>query len=241
MDTEIFKELGLSESEIKIYVALLELGSSTAGEILTKSKLQNSVVHRALNSLIEKGLISFILEGKRKVYSSIDPENFYNFIEDKKKRFTELLPELKKKQKRAKVKENASVFKGIRGIKEVYNFMINQKGKEYLTYGGGKPCADKMGETWWLNIHQKRIANNLKARQVFDKSVLKVGSEIGNLKFTNVRYLPEEFAQFQETVIVGDYVAINVFSDEPYSFLIHDKHVAEGYRKYFEILWKRAN
>jgi sugar-specific transcriptional regulator TrmB len=240
MDLEIFKELGLSESEIKIYVTLLGIGSSTAGEILTKSKLQNSVVHRALNSLIEKSLISFISEGKRRIYSSIDPENFYDFIEEKKKKFTELLPELKKKQKRAKVKEAASIFKGIRGIKEVYNFMINQKGKEYLTYGGGKPCANKMGDTWWLNMHQKRIANKLKARQVFDKSILKVGSEIAKLKFTNVRYLPEEFAQFQETVIVGNYVSINVFSEEPYSFLIHDRHVADGYRKHFEILWKRA-
>lgn len=240
MDLEIFKELGLTESEIKIYVSLLELGSSTAGEILVKSKLQNSVVHRALNSLIEKGLISFISKGKRKIYSAVNPENFFDFIEEKKKRFTQLLPELKEKQKKAKTKENASIFKGIRGIKEVYNFMINQKGREYLTFGGGKLCADKMGDTWWLNLHQRRIQNKLKSKQIFDKSVKKVGDKIAKLKITNVKYLPEEFAQFQETVIVGEYVAINVFSEEPYSFLIHDKHVAEGYRKHFEILWKRA-
>ena len=58
---------------------------------------------------------------------------------------------------------------------------------------------------------------------------------------TNVKFLPEEFLQFQETVIIGDYVAISVFSDEPYSFLIHDKYVAQGYKKHFELLWERAN
>jgi len=240
MDLEIFKNLGMSEGEIKIYVSLLELGSSGAGQILVKSGLQNSVVHRALNSLIEKGLISFILEGKRRVYSAVDPENFFDFIEEKKRKFSEILPELKKKQINAKVKETASIFKGVRGIKEVYNFMINQAGEEYLTYGGGKPCAQKMGDTWWLNIHQKRIANKLKSRQVFDESVKKIGADIGLLKLTNVRFLPEEFVSFQETVIVGNFVAISVFSEEPYSFLIHDKHVAEGYRKHFEILWNRA-
>lgn len=240
MNLEIFKELGLTDSEIKIYVTLLELGQSSAGKILTKSKLQNSVVHRALNSLIEKSLISFILEGKRRLYSAVNPENFYDFIEEKKRKFTELLPELKKKQIKAKTKETAGVFKGIRGIKEVYNFMINQSGKEYLTYGGGKPCADKMGYTWWLNIHQKRIANKLKSRQVFDDSVKEEGKEIEKLKLTNIRYLPKEFEQFQETVIVGEYVAISVFSEEPYSFLIHDKHVAQGYTKHFELLWKQA-
>jgi len=240
MDTEIFKELGLSESEIKVYISLLELGSSTAGDIISKSKLQNSVVHRALNSLIEKSLISIVLNGRRRIYSAVNPENFFNFIEDKKVRFKEILPELKKKQNLTKVKENAFVFKGIKGIKEVYNLMINQKAGEYLTYGGGKPCVEKMGETWWLNLHQRRIANKLKARQIFDKSVQEIGKKIEQLKFTNVRYLPEEFAQFQETVISGNYIAINVFSEEPYSFLIQDKNVAEGYRKHFEILWKRA-
>ncbi|MBS3075661.1 hypothetical protein J4429_04345 [Candidatus Pacearchaeota archaeon] len=53
--------------EIKVYINLLELGSSNAGTIIEKSGLQNSVVHRALNSLIEKALINFILEGKKKI------------------------------------------------------------------------------------------------------------------------------------------------------------------------------
>ena len=70
MDTEIFEELGLTRTEIKLYLTLLEIGSSTAGTILEKSKLPNSTVHRDLNSLIERGLINFILEGKRKIYQA---------------------------------------------------------------------------------------------------------------------------------------------------------------------------
>jgi sugar-specific transcriptional regulator TrmB len=40
MDTEIFEDLGLTKTEIKIYLTLLELGSSSAGKILENSKLQ---------------------------------------------------------------------------------------------------------------------------------------------------------------------------------------------------------
>ena len=47
-----------------------------------------------------------------------------------------------------------------------------------------------------------------------------------------------QFAQFQETVIVGDYVAIAVFSENPYAFLIKDKLVADSYRKHFNLLWR---
>ena len=145
MDITILEDLGLTHAEIKVYVTLLELGSSTAGSILEKSDLQNSVVHRALNTLIEKGLINYILEGKRKIYQATDPENFFNFIEDKKKRFEQLLPELKKKQTFAKKEEKATIYKGIRGIKEVYSIMITTKAKEYNTFGGGYPCEELMG------------------------------------------------------------------------------------------------
>ena len=99
MDIEILEDLGLTQSEIKTYLTLLELGSSTAGPILEKSNLQNSVVHRALNSLIEKSLITYVLEGNRKIYQATDPENFNLFIDEKKRKFQEILPELKEKQK----------------------------------------------------------------------------------------------------------------------------------------------
>jgi len=241
MDTDILEDLGLTHTEIKVYLTLLELGSASAGAVLEKSKLPNSTVHRDLNSLIEKSLINFILEGKRKVYQATNPEHFFVFIDDKRRRFEQILPELKRKQKTAKAKEKAAVYKGKRGITEIYNLMINTKGKEYLTFGGGEECANSMGLTWWLNIHAKRIANKLKSRQVFDRSVKEAGgTDIEKLKLTNIKYLPKEFASFQETVIVGNKVAISVFSDNPYGFLIEDKKVADGYRKHFDILWKQA-
>ncbi len=54
MDVTILEDLGLTTAEIKVYIALLELGNSTAGPLVEKSGLQNSVVHRTLHSLIQK-------------------------------------------------------------------------------------------------------------------------------------------------------------------------------------------
>jgi sugar-specific transcriptional regulator TrmB len=240
MDTEILEDLGLTSTEIKVYLVLLELGSSSAGLILEKSKLPNSTVHRDLNSLIEKGLVNFIQNGKRKIYQANDPEHFFDFMEDKKRKFQELLPLLKEKQNLVKEKESASVYKGIRGIKEVYNIMINTSGKEYNTFGGGPITSEIMGFTWWLNLHKRRVANKLPSRQIFDESVKWGGKDIAKNPLTKIRYVDKEFAQFQETVIVGDCVAIAVFSQNPYAFLMKDKNIADSYRKHFELLWKNA-
>jgi len=242
MDTSIFEELGLTEAQIKVYLKMLELKSCNAGPIIEKTGLQTSVVHRALNALIEKGLINFVVEGKRKKYQATNPESFLQFIDEKKRKFEEILPELKKIEEFKAPEETATIYKGVRGIKEAYDLMIHSKGKEYLTFGGGPPTVKVMGGiAWWLNLHNRRIALKLPSRQVFDNLVKKMGGEeISSKKLTNIRYMSGEFAQFQETVIVGDCVSINVFTDNPYSIIIKDKSVAEGYKKYFEFLWQQA-
>ncbi len=240
MDSTILEDLGLTHAETKVYLTLLELGTSTAGTILKKAKIQNSVMHRALNSLIEKGLINYILEGRRKIYQATDPENFYNFMEEKKRRFDNILPELKKKQSLADHTETATVYKGKRGINEIYSVMINTKG-EYNTFGGGSSVTyDVMGEHWWKNLHLKRIEKKLASRQVFDETIRTFGNELNKKKLSQVRFLPSQFAQLTETVIVGNKVALIVFTANPYALLIEDKVVAEGYRKQFELLWKQA-
>ncbi len=241
MDVSILEDLGLTQAEIKVYIALLEQGSCTAGTILEKSGVQNSVVHRALNTLIEKGLVSFILEGKRRVYQATDPENFHDFIDDKRKRFDQILPELKQKQEIAKVDSFGEIFKGKRGLNQMYMTLLNSGGKEYNTFGGGKRVSyDAMGKTWWKNLHARIRDKKIKARQVFDETIRIFGKQLSVISKSKIKYLPKEYEQLQETIIIGDYVGIAIFTENPYGVLIKDKAVAEGYRKQFEILWKQA-
>ncbi len=241
MDTTILEDLGLTNAEIKTYIALLELGNSSAGALVEKSGLQNSVVHRALHTLIQKGLISFIFEGKRRVYQATDPDSFYEFIDEKKKRFGQILPELKQKQKFAKKEEKATLYQGKKGLNTLYTTVLNNSGKEYNTFGGGNEVTyTVMGETWWKNLHARRIEKKIKCRQVFDESIRKFGKQLRKLSLTNIRFLPKKFEQLQETIIRGDYVGIAIFTENPYGVLIKDKAVAEGYRKQFEMLWKIA-
>ncbi|MBU1030660.1 MAG: helix-turn-helix domain-containing protein [Nanoarchaeota archaeon] len=241
MDTSILEELGLTQSETKIYLALLELGNSSAGKILEKSKQQNSVVHRSLNSLIEKGLISYILQGKKRIYKATNPENFYDLIEEKKKKFDTILPKLKQLQTFHEISSFGEIFKGKKGINQLYLTLLNSEGKEYNTFGGGSEVTfDIMGETWWKNIHAKRIDKKISSRQIFDETVRKFGNELNKLPLTEIKFLPKEYSQLQETIIIDDMIGIAIFTQNPYGILIKDKVVADSYRLQFELLWQQA-
>ncbi len=67
IDEALFEEIGLSKGETKVYLTLLEIGTSKVGRVIEKSKLQSSTVHTCLNTLLEKGLIKFVKKGKIKI------------------------------------------------------------------------------------------------------------------------------------------------------------------------------
>src|SRR3989344_1436238 len=113
MDTQILEDIGLTNAEIKVYLALLELGSATAGPI------------------IEKRLISFVKEGKRNRYQASNPKHIVEYIDEKKERFEQILPDLLKKQKISKEKPEIITFKGIKGVKELLLELLDAGGTEH--------------------------------------------------------------------------------------------------------------
>ena len=62
MELELLKEIGLTDSEIKVYIALLELGSSSKGPIVDKSHVASSKIYELLEKLMQKGLVTQVLK-----------------------------------------------------------------------------------------------------------------------------------------------------------------------------------
>ena len=55
------------------------------------------------------------------------------------------------------------------------------------------------------------------------------------------RFLPNEVCSYAALRIYGNKVALMLFSEEqPLAVVIENKAIADGYRKYFEIMWKAA-
>jgi len=240
MDTSILEDIGLTGAEIKVFLTLLELGSSQAGKVVEKSGLQNAVVHRAFHSLAEKGLITFALEGKKKSYQSIEPKLLLNFIDEKKAKLEQLLPELEAKKALQKEFPKAVIFQGIKGIKELINSMLETEEKNYCAYGAPIRSNELLGDFFWKNFHDRRIKKRIAARLIFQYSLKKWGEELNSKKFTDVKYTIQDFEELTETIICGEKIAILIYTEKPFGFLISEKNVADSYRKFFDILWNNA-
>lgn len=238
MDTTILEDIGLTNAEIRVYVALLELGTSTAGPILEKSGLQNSVVHMTLNKLIDKGFVTFVKEGKRNHYQATNPKHIIHYINEKKQRFEAILPELLLKQQVTHEKPVIIAFRGIRGIKELLLELLEVGGKEHHTFGSTIRSL-MLGDAWWIDYHKHRAKKNINAKLLFNKS-LKSWCNSNRYPKATYRFTKAGFEPLTETIIRNDTIGIIVWTDKPLGVLIHQKEAAESYDKFFQVMWQSA-
>ena len=95
----VLREIGFSEREAKVYLALLELGQTTVGPIAAKTRIQHSKVYPTLEKLIDRGLVSFIIRSKTKYFQASDPTHISNILRERERKFNAILHKLKQKQK----------------------------------------------------------------------------------------------------------------------------------------------
>ena len=158
--------IGLSRNESKIYVTLLNLGSSTAGIIAEKSKIYRTNVYEASQRLIEKGLVSYIFKGHQKMFQAEDPSKIMNMFKEKEEAFKKILPQLTLDNKLTKNKEKVTIYEGIKGIKVILWDTLKEKEEtnsfnEVLAFGIAKDSFWKM-KAFANQYHKKRIEMKLK-------------------------------------------------------------------------------
>lgn len=244
IDLSILEDIGLTNAQIKVYTSLLDLGETTTGPLIKKSGLQNSVVYNALNQLIKNGLVSFILKGKRKSFSATSPKNLIKFVEDKKERIEELVPELIKKQEFKEQKQEAQVFLGMKGIYNAFNKILEilPKGSEYIGFGAGfeEQHTEEARKFFW-EYQKKRCLMKYKVKIIVNESSRKQVENFGWYpKFGKPNYkFVEGFAPIG-VLIFEDYILNVAFGEAPVAVLIKSKGIADAYRRCFYNMWKVA-
>ena len=238
MDTQILEELGLTKGEIKVYLSLLELGPSTAGPILEKADIQNSVLHFNINRLIEKGLVTYVKKGKVKIYQAADPEALLDYVEDKKKDLQKILPEIKQKQKLAKEKEVAEIFEGKKGIMTMLVMQIEdaKPGDDFIFFGSDIGDKDKQEEIveFYKQIVPKRKAKKLVIRGIIRRRWKELYEHINQ----DMRYI--DFPTPTNMAVCNNKVILVAWTEKPRGIMITSKHIAEKETAFFEEIWKMA-
>lgn len=240
MDTGVLEDIGFTHGEAIVYLTLLELGPSKVGNVIERSSLQSSVVHNCLNKLIEKGFVSFIKEGKIRHYNATDPNLIVEYIEERKRKYVALLPQLLLKQKLAKEKMDAEIFVGIKGLKSMFKIAFANIGqlKEYFFFA--HPEQSKEIYDFYREVNKPIIQQGIKIRGLADIRFKKqLTEEYKESKLIKIKFLEIPFPS--ATTIINDYLLINNWIEKPIGIMIRSKILAKNYKNFFEQMWKIAH
>lgn len=244
MDKSALTELGLTDYEVTIYVTLLELGESSASTVAEKTRLNRTHTYDILESLISKGLVSYVIKDNRKYFQATDPHRLLESIKEKEKylnqqeeNIKQLIPRLlslRPAKEEIKKKTNVEIFHGKEGIKTVYNDIL-KKAREYYVLGATGKIAEIM-QFYFPHHERERIKKKIRLRLLFNESAR--GKEIAREReYAEIRFLPPEYSSPIPTTIYNNKVVTLVWT-EPLAIVVENKEVANTYQKYFNLLWQ---
>lgn len=237
MEKDILRDIGLGETESKIYLALLSLGSGQAGEITKMAEINRTNVYDSLERLINKGLVTYVLSGNTKVFQPVNPKRLKELFNEKEEQLDKIIFNLEERFKKCKQSEDAYVFKGKKGVKFCFEEMLKSK-SEILTYG----AQGKFGEIFpiYRNIWENRRQELKILKKILYNERVRKGKKIEKQKSSKLRFLPEEYDFPSSILIQGNKVITVVWSEQPFAFVVNSEEVAKSNRNFFELLWKIA-
>ena len=249
MDTGVLENIGLTKNEVKVYLALIDLGETTTTPLVKRAVIPSSKVYPALDRLIQKGLVSYILKSNKKFYSATNPRNLIDFLstkekdlEQQKEEVEKLIPQFLLKQTMREVPAEAQVYEGQEGIRTIFYSMFNElkRGDEYYVFYSGTFEEFTSWKLFFRSIHIKREKLGIIVKMILDAQLKSVAREVGKgLKNYKVRFFQEPLPN-SWTMIYQDKVLIATAIPQTIGFVIQSKAITDQYKTFFQSMWKRA-
>ncbi|MBI2548317.1 hypothetical protein HYW21_03120 [Candidatus Woesearchaeota archaeon] len=240
----ILEEAGLAGNEAKVYLALLDLGSTLAGDVTKRSGVNRTNVYDALDKLIEKGLVSYVIKANRKYFEAASPTRIIKYLDEREeeiKRKRELvnsvLTDLETRRKLNKEPQEATIYKGKKGLRSIAEDVLKTK-KELLVFGAEGRFVDifqHYAEQW----HMKRGLLKIPIKIIYTEKTRKKKAT-AKFPISQIRFNPHVYDTPATTWIYGDKIAIIVWSDQPIATLVRSKEVTHSYRQFFTVLWNSS-
>jgi sugar-specific transcriptional regulator TrmB len=240
------EKLGLSDGEIRVYTALAQLGTSTVGPLVERSKITSSKVYIVLDKLIDKGLATYIIKEKTRYYQATEPVSLIEYAERKEDQIRQTKEDLKDiiqqiHALRAGLPESsARIFKGYRGLYACMNIVADSipENGVYRFFSRG------YGEDEYLKRFFKKLISDLQKRHVRIRGIANiVEKKLYNEYYSrfgyDMRYTA--FGWPSDITITDKYVVIFVWDKkEPLLYLLESAVLGGSYLKFFDELWSAA-
>ena len=171
----ILKNFGLSEKEIAVYLALIELGPSSVREISAKSKVNRGTTYDILKSLISSGIVSYYNKESKQYFMAEAPEKLLSALDQKKDdldevraSITENLPLIRTLFEKQGGKPVVKFYEGSKGVRQIFEDVLDEVSsatdKTYYLYSSATAEHRKNVYGSMPDFSEKRVKKGIKVK-----------------------------------------------------------------------------
>lgn len=233
----VVKNIGLTEKQARVYLACLELGSSSVAHIAHHARINRVTAYDVLEKLLKKGMVNFLTKKGNRFYDATDPQMVASEMKRRALDFRKVLPDLRRLRGEA-IHPRIRYFEGLDGIKAIYEDTLSSK-TEILNYSNSREIR-----AHWPNYDEEYVTKRVKKKIwlcgiALDDSHGKWVQAKDQECYREIRLVSaKDFTFTNEINIYDDKVAITSFKDKPLiGMIIESTEIANTQRDIFKMAW----
>ena len=230
------EQIGLSDKESKMYLSALSLGKAQMSDLSKKSQMNRSTSYSVVNSLRDKGLLTIIIQKKRRFYVPADPEKLADILYRKNELLDEVLPILKGLSALPTQKPQISFFEGEDGLVKAFLQDLNSKGT-ILAMGGEQTFHEIIKHRVPDYVEQRKKKKIFLHMIALDTEIMQKEKENSQENFVHFKLISKEKFPLQAFMeIYDDSVAI-ISTEKLIAVIIESRDIANTLRIFFNLTW----
>ena len=247
---KLLTDVGLTETEIQVYLSGLSLGPTRATAIAEHTGLKRPRIYHALETLEEKGLVGKRPSKGTTTFIAEQPEQILSVLKRKQIDIDALSKKVQNSISLFPTFDNQTLgfphiqyFKGMEGAKTIAERVYVNTNDEILGLNPPfKYIEDEIPSEYFMAYLDKRAKLGIKVRSIWqDQPVV---SEFANHERfgREIRMAPvEKFGEFRCIIsIVGNNVIMLSVQPEVFGLLITSSTVAQTMRNMWNTLWEAS-
>jgi HTH-type transcriptional regulator, sugar sensing transcriptional regulator len=235
------KALGLTKTEVLVYLYLLENGLSTPPVIAKGTGILRTNCYHVLQTLQGEGLIKEQEgKGRRVAYLASDPEALYRSIESQRETISRLLPDLRGLYTTQKHKPKIRFYDGLEQVKEVYRSSLESE--EIFGIGSTKDLDAVMPDFFQKYVEGIKKKNIIFHDLLTSASREKTGPWMQEVMkgLYDVRYFPKDVGEFPTDILFWDeHIALITLREPYFATIVTSSLLAQTMKTLFRFMQSR--
>ena len=230
---------GARWEKAQVYLAALQLGTSSAQEIAKKAGFKRPTATEILEGLVERGLVSFMAEKRTRLFTVEPPQKLITLLEEQQRQAKTIIPQLEAMYGKAWHRPRVQFYEGVEGIKSVYEDTLTASTNELRGILSMQDLYQIPGKAYMDDYVARRIDAGISLKVIRSEAKeVELAWPASHQQKRELHFAPQGM-DFSMTVYLYDgKVALIGTEKEKFGLIIHSEDFYQTQLHLFETLWQ---